>query len=310
MIEVARTGTQLWIPITRKSEFTLARSTSNSSTPHASATPPRRDGFFAGGLEPSQPIHDSAPNKHFVPHSPTETNALPIQVSAALSHDKIRLRKAIESLRNGLPPVSVDAHKLTVGLENLEPHVNGLLDLVEQKGGAVKIVRGAYGQGKTLSLNLTAEFALQRGFWVAQTEVDASERRLDKPSNIYRGLMQSLRIPRASGRGVAELAIRISSLTRERVGVDGNHVYRNIAATRAWLETELACPPLAWLLCDPALPNKQMLRGLLEGDSGWPIGAARKQHIIPGTPYDWPKFSAGSQGDFASFLLFSLVWLS
>src|SRR6185437_1829130 len=171
-------------------------------------------------------------------------------------------------------------------------------------------VRGTYGQGKTLSLNLAAELALKKGFWVVQTEVDASERRLDKPSNIYRGLMQSLRIPAASRRGISELVIKVSSMTRERIGVDGNRFYRNVAATRAWLEAELECPPLAWLLSDPALQNKQMLCGLLEGDSGWPIGAARKDHIIPGSPYDWPKFSAGSQGDFACFLLSGLGCLA
>jgi hypothetical protein len=87
------------------------------------------------------------------------------------------------------------------------------------------------------------------------------------------------------------------------VGIDGNHYHWRSASMRTWLEKELECPPLAWLLSDPDLPNKEMLLGLLKGDAGWPIITARKQHIIPGSPGVWPKFDAGSQGDFACFLL-------
>src|SRR2546427_6596374 len=39
-------------------------------------------------------------------------------LSATLPHDKLRLLKAIESLRNGLPPVSIESHTLAVGLED------------------------------------------------------------------------------------------------------------------------------------------------------------------------------------------------
>lgn len=276
VVEIARTRTQLRIPVTRRAEFIVVEIKSPATT--LSETPPPL----------AAPVVTSVP------------------VSAPIPHDKIRLRKAIESLRNGLPPVSVEAHKLAVGLDGLENQIDDLLAEVGNNGGAVKIVRGAYGHGKTLSLNLAAELAVQRGFWVAQTEVDASERRLDKPSNVYRSLMQSLRIPGARLQGVSELATKISLVTRQKIGVDGNHFDHNLAFTRTWLEKELECPPLAWLLSDPDLPNKEKLRGLLEGEGGWSITAARNEHIIPGSPRDWPKFSAGSQGDFACFLLSGL----
>jgi len=244
------------------------------------------------------------------PPSPPEQLSATVQVSTTVPHEKLRLRKAIESLRNGLPPMSAETHKLAVGLEELENQVDGFLTEVGGAGGSVKIIRGAYGQGKSLSLNFAAEQAVQKGFWVVQTEVDATERRLDKPSNIYRSLMQSLRIPDARTHGISELATKVASITRARIGADGNHFYHNLNRTRWWLEEQLQCPPLAWLLSDPDLPRKEMLRGLLAGDAGWPITRARKEHFIPGGPQDWPKFSAGSQGDFACFLLSGLGRLS
>ena len=301
VIEISRTRTQLRIPSTRREEFSIVKVDSPSSIPVA-----------ATNCDAVKPPIINAGNKNglIIDRSPTSPVITPVQVSSAISHDKLRLRKAIESLRNGLPPVNVDSHKLAVGLDDLEHEVEGLLTEVGGVGGSVKIVRGGYGQGKSLSLNLAAELALQKGFWVVQTEVDATERRLDKPNNIYRSLMQSLRIPGAQKRGVSELAAKISAITRPRAGTDGNHYHHNITCTRMWLDNELQCPPLAWLLSDPDLQNKEMLRGLLSGDAGWSIAGARKQHPIPGTPRDWPKFSAGSQGDFACFLISGLGRLS
>ena len=92
--------------------------------------------------------------------------------------------------------------------------------------------------------------------------------------------------------------------------MDGNHYHRNLVSVRSWLEDELECPPLAWLLSDPELASKEKLRALLEGDNGWPIRECRNEHFFPGGPRDWPRFSAGSQGDFACFLLSGLGRLS
>ena len=132
---------------------------------------------------------------------------------------------------------------MAVGSEGLEQQVNGLLAEVGGNGGAVKIVRGAYGQGKTFSLNLAEELAVQNGFWVAHTEVDATERRLDKPSNVYRGLMQNLRIPGARVRGVGELATKISTVTRLKVGVDFDHYQWKISNTRNLVGKGIRMPP-------------------------------------------------------------------
>jgi hypothetical protein len=222
----------------------------------------------------------------------------------------MRLRRAIESLRNGLPPTGVDAHKLTVGFEKLEGKVRELLHQVDNDGGGVKTVRGGYGHGKTLALNLAADMAVEAGYWVAQTEVDATEIRLDRPSNVYRSLMRSLRVPKAQDRGIGEVAARVTAKTRKRVGVDGNHYHANVLDVQQWLREELECPPLAWLLCDPEFASKEKLRSLLEGDHGWPIRECRNEHLYPGDSRDWPAFSAGTQGDFACFLLSGLGRLS
>ena len=294
VMEIARTGTQLRIPVTRRGEFSIAAAAYSGVAPSDPA--PRREGFFAGGMEPT--VSEPSPSGTAIPetervapvapvaavhrqanaagHAPSsapssQSSESPRRTEGFFAGDfepgggsprdshrpeavesdtsappldpqhRRRLKRAIESLRNGLPPTSVEAHKVAVGLEGFEREAGGLLHQVASDGGAVKVVRGAYGQGKTLSLNLAAELALTNGFWVAGTEVDASENRLDRPSQVYRSLMQSLRIPNCQQRGVHQAATRIATITRPRAGVDADCYYHNIALIRAWLERELHC---------------------------------------------------------------------
>ena len=72
------------------------------------------------------------------------------------------------------------------------------------------------------------------------------------------------------------------------------------------LQTEIRCRPLAWLLADPRILDKPELLGLLACDPGVSISVARASHAIRGETRDWPAFNAGTQGDFASFLLSGL----
>jgi len=201
VVEVNGTGTQLRIPVTRRAEFTL------------------RDGDRAAP-EPAAAASGSSSSDG----------------RASLGAPQLRLRRAIESLRNGLPPAGAEAHKLTVGFEKLEGKVRELLHQVDNDGGGVKTVRGGYGHGKTLALNLAADLAVEAGFWVVQTEVDATEIRLDRPSNVYRSLMRSLRVPKAQHRGIGEVAARMTAITKKRVGVDGNYYHANILGVQRWLE--------------------------------------------------------------------------
>ena len=49
--------------------------------------------------------------------------------------------------------------------------------------------------------------------------------------------------------------------------------------------------------------SKPELIGLLGADPNYPIGLARRRHAIKPIPETWPTFSAGTQGDFAGYLL-------
>jgi hypothetical protein len=57
------------------------------------------------------------------------------------------------------------------------------------------------------------------------------------------------------------------------------------------------------LLSDPGLLHKPILIGLLGCEPGAKAGTARKVSHWRSQPCDWPAFSAGTQGDFACYLL-------
>jgi hypothetical protein len=165
----------------------------------------------------------------------------------------------------------------------------------------VQVIRGAYGQGKSFSLRLLEEAALATGFLVARTEIDACENQLNKPHKVYQELMRNLRVPERPEGGAAAIACLMAS----------HHVARreqDISASqmRRWLEQQIDCKPLSWLLSDSGLPKKEALLGLLAGDPNVRVQDARRVHILPGLAQDWPNFTAGTQGDFACYLLSGL----
>jgi hypothetical protein len=157
-------------------------------------------------------------------------------------------------------------------------------------------LKGAYGHGKTFALTLLEELAREAGFITAVTEIDATENRLNKPHHIYHDLMQSLRLPGVPGRGARGFALKFHAFMQQRFP---GRPYEGMQ----WLEEQLGCFPLSWLLSDPALPSKPELLGVLEGDPNYPVHRARSRHISPPSPRTWPAFTAGTQGDFASFIL-------
>jgi hypothetical protein len=81
-------------------------------------------------------------------------------------------------------------------------------------------------------------------------------------------------------------------------------------AARGWTEASLLerlqCRPLAWLLSDPRLTEKPELLRLLACEPNVSAARARQIHCRTGTPAEWTAFSAGTQGDFASYLLSGL----
>jgi hypothetical protein len=202
----------------------------------------------------------------------------------------------IESLRIGLPSLDGSTRKLAVGFKETGKLINRFLKDIDSEGGGAMTLKGAYGQGKTFALTLLEELAGEAGFLTARTEIDATENRLNKPHHIFRDLMRNLRFPDVPGRGARTLAQKAHGLLQHKCPGD---VYQR----KLWLEEQLGCFPLAWLLSDPRLPDKSELIGLLEGDPNYPVHLARDRHAFPASACTWPAFTAGTQGDFASFVL-------
>lgn len=231
-----------------------------------------------------------------------ETRETGDRQSLAVPQDRRLLRRAFESLRNGLNPVHIELRPFAVGIESVQKLATNLLNDVDEHGGRTVVLRGAYGQGKTFSLNLLREMALEAGFAVMSTEIDARENQLDKPHRVYHSLMRSLTFPdvqRSSATGLVsqthhELSRRLRDSTRQQ--------YYHFDARRL-LSEELECLPLAWLLSDPEIADKPELMGLLSAEPGIPVARARQCHVIPSHPGVWPSFNAGTQGDFATYIL-------
>lgn len=221
--------------------------------------------------------------------------------------EKRRLRKVFESLRNGLNPTHSDTRSFAVGFDSIQERVDGLLQNVAVQGGSAVVIRGAYGQGKTFCLQLLKQMALESGYAVASVEIDAFENQLDKPHLVYRSLIGSLQFPEGERHGAIGLADRVSKkLSHVIVGGKVFHFseYFDWAQeARQLLETEIQCRPLAWLLSDHRVMEKPQLLDLLAAAPGVQLAPARRSHILGGQPRDWPAFSAGTQGDFGSYLL-------
>ena len=220
--------------------------------------------------------------------------------------------RVIESLRVGLPPIHAEARELAVGFHKISKAVDNLLEDVDKDGGRAIVIQGAYGQGKTFALKLLEELALESGFVVLRTEIDATENRLNKPHHIYHDLMVHLRVPGVQGSGKPALqALTAKTQKHIRDIVKGAETKQRMAwAGYELMTADLGCPPLAWLLSDPEFDRKPLLASLLMCEPGVPVSLARRSHEIPGRSLDWPVFNAGTQGDFASFLLSGLGRLS
>ena len=285
IVRVESTGVQYRVRTERRSQFTVCETAPEiqyelqltapepSSTNHENRTPPRC-------------VTDRAESS-------------PQASSANGFITRRHARRTIESLRVGLPSFDGSTRQLAVGFGEMKRLVADFLRNVDEEGGAAMIVRGAYGQGKTFSLTMLEEVAHESGFITIRTEVDATENRLSMPHHVYRDLMKHLRIPGQSESGIRHLAAKaIEFVNREGWGRQDQR--------ENWLQQRLECAPLAWLLSDPMFLQKPALVGLLEGDPNYPVKRARLSHCRPPAPRRWPAFSAGTQGDFASYLMSGL----
>ena len=229
----------------------------------------------------------------------------PLKLAPVSNEQALRLRRVFESLRNGLSPINTEIRPYAIGAERLIEHSRLFLNEVKVGGGSATVVRGQYGQGKTFGLQLLRELALEAGFAVMSAEVDSFENRLDRPSTIYRSLLNSLTFPYETQIGPISLIKLTSNQLALRIQKHLSGASYSDVANRI-LGAELECKALAWILSDPDLLEKPNLIALLAGEPGIALGQARKIHVRPGEARLWPAFSAGSQGDFASYLLSGL----
>ena len=118
-------------------------------------------------------------------------------------------RQLIETLRLGVVPTQF-MREMTIGIDKERTSLVMALNQTEQKGGAVRVVIGEYGVGKSHIVEWTAQEALTRGFLVANTSLDLLELPPHRAFDIYSQLMCNLRYPDAETRGIRPLLDKIA----------------------------------------------------------------------------------------------------
>lgn len=219
------------------------------------------------------------------------------------------IRRVIRSLRTGLTPTEAAARYFAIGIDDTTRHIKDFLNAVKIDGGEAMVIRGAYGQGKTFTLQLLEEMATNAGYMVVSSEIDATENRLDKPHHVYASMMRNLKLPGQQTLGLdAFVQHATSALSDFKSNATGA---RDAAFERyQWLLDQLDCKPLCWLLSDRDFARKSALLKLLAGDTDVSPAYARMLHVCGGKERTWPRFRYGTQGDFGSYLLSGLGLLS
>ncbi len=208
---------------------------------------------------------------------------------------RARLRRAIRSLATGLSPEDPNLTlSLSVGLDAPFDALKQFYKKVSS-GGAALVIRGAYGCGKTLTLQSAKAKALANNFVCSETEIDSSEVRLDQAPTVYATLIRSLRFP-DGGRGLDHLLDLFEQwLAAERAPYGSAQLYD-------WLVRRIECSYLAWML---AARNLRQSKELIEALKGAPIPVSklRRVHPLPNASGRWQYFKFGTQGDVGSYLI-------
>ncbi len=101
------------------------------------------------------------------------------------------IEHVFESLRKGLVPErAIDT--FAVGIEKHRGELNRQLDLVENKEGSIKFLRGGYGCGKTFLARLALLDAQARGFATSFVVVSDNDLRFHRFDDVYRKVMTEL----------------------------------------------------------------------------------------------------------------------
>lgn len=119
---------------------------------------------------------------------------LPPPRPLVLEPDQFRARQTLEALRFGIVPVQ-DVETFTIGLEAETVSLDRALARTKERGGDVQAVIGDYGFGKSHFIELAARRALRQNFLVMVASLDLLETPPNKPFEVYRSLVKSLRYP-------------------------------------------------------------------------------------------------------------------
>ncbi|MBF0467492.1 MAG: DUF2791 family P-loop domain-containing protein [Desulfamplus sp.] len=105
-----------------------------------------------------------------------------------------RLRRAVERLREGLfDPFGVKL--LTNGESNIDQQFEAQINNLEKGKSAHLCICGAYGQGKSHTLNYIWQRAIEENYAVSYINLDPREIPFHNPKQVYRALMENLTFP-------------------------------------------------------------------------------------------------------------------
>ncbi|MGA9994935.1 MAG: BREX system ATP-binding domain-containing protein [Pyrinomonadaceae bacterium] len=121
---------------------------------------------------------------------------------------RVEARHTIEALRYGVVPAR-RIRELSVGLETERASLHRAFSEVNETGGAVRVILGEYGAGKSHFFELAAQEALAQNFVVATTSLDLREVPPNRPQRIYHALMRTLRYPHSPEIGLTPLLERL-----------------------------------------------------------------------------------------------------
>lgn len=151
---------------------------------------------FASGLRFRLPVREfKTTPADTQAHAPSfSLPELPASRPRVLGDEQFRARQTLEALRFGIVPVQ-DVETFTIGLEAESVSLNRALARTRERGGDVQAIIGDYGFGKSHFVELAARRALRQNMLVMVASLDLLEAPPNKPYEVYRALVKSLRYP-------------------------------------------------------------------------------------------------------------------
>lgn len=174
--------------------------------------------------------------------------------------DSSGARRAIESLRQGIPPSGYIRY-FTVGRET---EIKSLEARLEEKKHGALLVKANYGSGKSHLLRFVREVALERGFAVSSVTLDAkSAVRFNRMDQIFGAIWRGLELPTHPGsKGIRTLFKLVRDQVEEnKAKRNGKNFWNDLTNSWQWDYSELLESPAmfialrAWACGNPAVQD-------------------------------------------------------